>query len=183
MILGIVAYRGPISGYGIEKVLAEWSVSRWTTIAAASVYQQLRTLSSRGLIEGASDEKERATDYVCTAEGQKVLRSLLRSLLGEQDFQPLSLIPLLHFTPSLTTAELRSGLSARVSAIDAALAHEGEILDRSLGLAPSHVAEIFRLTWHGLRADRQWCLEFLGRLNDAEAETREHSSSSSTESG
>jgi DNA-binding PadR family transcriptional regulator len=51
MILGVVAFRGPIGGYGIEKTLDEWSVGRWTTIAPASIYQQLRSLSSAGFIE------------------------------------------------------------------------------------------------------------------------------------
>ncbi|MDQ1131216.1 MULTISPECIES: hypothetical protein [unclassified Microbacterium] len=167
MVLGIVAYRGPIGAYGIEKVLKEWAVSRWTTIAAPSIYQQLRTLSSRGFIDVTSGESERATQYVCTTKGREQLLSLLRSLLEERDFQPLSLIPLLYFTPTLTIDELRRGLSARVAAIETVLAHEQEFLDQSRDLGPAHAMEILRLTWHGFRADRDWCLDYLARLPES----------------
>jgi DNA-binding PadR family transcriptional regulator len=164
MVLGVIAYRQPISGYGIQKTLDEWAVARWTTIAPASIYQQLRTLTSRGFIEAVNGSGGRAAAVECTSAGQAELRALLLALLNEHDFQPLSLIPLLHFTPSLSIEELERGLSARIAAIDAALGKEEELVARSAALGRSHVAEIFRLTWHGLRADRAWCEEFRQRL-------------------
>lgn len=174
MVLGIVSYREPVSGYGIEKVLDEWAVSRWTTIAPASVYQQLRTLSAQGFIEPTEGSSARATEYRCAPEGRTELHSLLLGLLGERDPHPLSLIPLLHFTPSLSIEELDAGLAARISAIDDALALESELLARSAELGPSHVSEIFRLSWHGLRADRDWCREFRQRLAAGCATRSEH---------
>ncbi|HXD62482.1 MAG TPA: PadR family transcriptional regulator [Lacisediminihabitans sp.] len=170
MVLGIVAYRQPISGYGIEKTLAEWAVDRWTTIAPASVYQQLRTLGRSGLIEPVAGSTTRAAEFRCTSAGRDELHRLLLDLLEERDVRPLSLIPLLHFTPSLSTAELEHGLTARVAAIDAALAASDAMLARSGELAASHVMEIFRLTLHGLRADRDWCRSFLHRLADTDAD-------------
>ncbi|QDZ14345.1 PadR family transcriptional regulator [Humibacter ginsenosidimutans] len=164
MVLGVVAYRGPISGYGIEKTLDEWAVSRWTTIAAASVYQQLRTLTAAGFIEPSSGATARAVDYACTPAGTAELHRLLLELLHERDVRPLSLIPLLHFTPSLEPGELHDGLALRIARIDEALALEDEFLNRSLDLGPSHATEIFRLTWHGLRADKAWCEGFRRRL-------------------
>lgn len=164
MVLGVVAYRQPISGYGIERTLREWAVDRWTTIAPASIYQQLRSLSAAGLIEPAGDGSARALDYRCTERGRDELRHLLLSLLNEQDFQPLSLIPLLHFTPSLTARELTEGLSRRAALVEELLSHEAEVIARSEASGPSHVTEIFRLTWEGYRADRAWCRGFLGRL-------------------
>jgi len=164
MVLGVIAYRRPISGYGIEKTLREWAVDRWTTIAPASIYQQLRSLSAAGLIEPVDDGTARAIDYRCTGNGLHELRRLLLALLNEQDFQPLSLIPLLHFTPSLTVEELVRGLRRRVAVIDQALSNEDEVMARSEASGPSHVTEIFRLTWEGYRADRDWCCGFLGRL-------------------
>lgn len=164
MVLGIIAYREPISGYGIEKTLGEWAVSRWATIAPASVYQQLRTLNTNRFIEPVTSPAGRAVEYRCTPLGRTELHKLLLDLLGERDVQPLSLIPLLHFTPSLSTGELDQGLAARITAIDQALTLENEMLERSAALAPSHVTEIFRLTWHGLRADRDWCQQFRHRL-------------------
>ncbi len=168
MVLGVVASRQPLSGYGIEKVLAEWAVDRWTTIAPASIYQQLRSLTAASLIEQAADgTTRRAIEYRCTATGRDELHRLLLALLNEQDFQPLSLIPLLHFTPALTAVELATGLRRRVALIDQALAHEPEVIERAEASGPAHVAEIFRLTWHGYRADRAWCQEFLTRLESA----------------
>lgn len=164
MVLGVVASREPASGYGIEKALDEWAVSRWTTIAPASIYQQLRTLRARELIEPTDDSTARAAEYRATPAGRAELHSLLLELLGERDPHPLSLIPLLHFTPGLSVEELDAGLAARIRVIDDALALEDEMLARSAELGPSHVAEIFRLTWHGLRADRDWCQAFRQRL-------------------
>ncbi|HEY0247987.1 MAG TPA: PadR family transcriptional regulator [Gryllotalpicola sp.] len=164
MVLGVVASRGPISGYGIEKTLEEWAVQRWTTIAPASIYQQLRSLTTAGLIEPATERSGRATDYACTDAGRRRLRELLLALLHEPSPQPLSLIPLLHFTPSLNRDELVDGLQGRITRLDEALGYESQVLDRAAGSGPLHVAEIFRLTWEGLRADRAWCLDYLRRL-------------------
>ncbi len=85
-------------------------------------------------------------------------------LLHERDFQPMNLMPLLYFTPSLSIEELDAGIATRVQVIDDALAMEQAMIERSETVGPSHVTEIFRLTWHGLRADRDWCNEFRGRL-------------------
>lgn len=166
MTLGVIASRGPISGYGIERTFAEWAVDRWTTISAASVYQQLRTLSTQGLIEPVAGRSGRATDYRCTPAGHTELRSMLLEMLGERDVRPLGLVPLLYFTPFLSRRELVDGLSARLAALDDALAVEDEMLARAAAVGPSHVLEIFRLNWHGLRADRVWCEEFRQRLLD-----------------
>lgn len=38
------------------------------------------------------------------------------------------------------------------------------MLERAATLGPAHVTEIFRLNWHGLRADRAWCSEFRERV-------------------
>lgn len=165
MVLGIVAHRQPVSGYDIAKVLEEWAVSRWTTIAPASIYQQLRTLTANNFIAQDGMTATRATRYTCTTAGSTELRRLLLELLDESDVQPLSLIPLLHFTPMLTTEQLDTGLAARIAAIDRALGLENDMIERSAAVAPAHVTEIFRLTWHGLRADKTWCQEFRQRLN------------------
>jgi DNA-binding PadR family transcriptional regulator len=141
-------------------------VSRWTTIAPASIYQQLRTLTADGFIAPVSGSNGRAAEYRNTAAGRAALRLLLLALLDERDIQPLSLIPLLHFTPSLSIEELDAGLAARIAAIDGSLALRDEMIARSEAIGPSHVTEIFRLTWHGLQADRDWCAGFRQRLAD-----------------
>lgn len=163
MILGVIAYRQPISGYGIEKTLAEWAVHRWTTIVPASIYQQLRSLSAAALIEPTSGTG-RAVSYTCTAAGREELRTLLLSVLNDEDLVPLSLIPLLHFTPTLTAGELTAGLTRRIALLDTAIAGEADVIKQVEHHGPRHISEIFRLTWRGLDADRQWCREFLDRL-------------------
>jgi DNA-binding PadR family transcriptional regulator len=165
MVLGTIAVRGPIGGYGIEKTFGEWAVDRWTTIAPASIYQQLRSLGAAGFIEAVGEPVSRATLYRCTAVGTERLHELLLALLREQSPQPLSLIPMLHFTPAISADELVDGLEARVARIDAALEVEPDVLERASTAGPSHVTEIFRLTWEGLRADRAWCLGYLQRLD------------------
>ncbi len=164
MILGIVAFRGPIGGYGIQKTLDEWSVGRWATIAPASIYQQLRSLGTAGLVARPEGRSARAAVYECTDAGRKQLHDLLLSLLDETNPQPLSLIPLLHFTPALSREELVGGLTARIARIDEALDYEPRVIEQAASIGPSHVTEIFRLTWEGLRADRTWCVAYLERL-------------------
>ena len=164
MVLGVIAHRGPISGYGIEKTLDEWAVARWTAIAPASIYQQLRSLSSAGLIAPVGERRTRAVDYTCTDAGRNRLHELLLSLLDEPSPQPLSLIPLLHFTPTLSKEELVDGLTARIARIDDALGHERQVIHQASSVGPAYITEIFRLTWEGLRADRTWCESYLERL-------------------
>ncbi|MFT3968743.1 MAG: PadR family transcriptional regulator [Micropruina sp.] len=173
MVLGIVAQRGPMSGYGIDKTLDAWAVRRWATIAPASIYQQLKSMSAAGLIAPTDEYSGRAVSYQCTDAGRAELHTLLTSLLSEEDFQPLSLLPLLHFTPVLEPSELVEGLEHRIGVIDQALAHEQDIIAQAASLGPSHVLEVFRLTWHGLRADRHWCIEFLERLRTSESDPKE----------
>ncbi|MDQ1135721.1 hypothetical protein QE410_000520 [Microbacterium sp. SORGH_AS 1204] len=143
----------------------------------------LRSLTVGGAIEPASGSAGRATEYRCTPSGRAALRELLLDLLHEDDFQPLSLIPLLYFTPTLTAEELDAGLAARIHTIDDALAIEDEVFAQSDTAGPSHATEIFRLMWRGLRADRDWCEEFRSRLasrqpSQGSRETRHAPSSS-----
>ncbi|PWJ53501.1 DNA-binding transcriptional regulator, PadR family [Quadrisphaera granulorum] len=167
MVLGVIAHRQPIGGYGVEAVLREWAVERWTTIAPASIYQQLKTLESAGSIHRTSGDGSRAALFTCTDDGWEELRRLCRSLLDD-DVRPLGLVPLLHFTPVLPTAELVAGLERRINHIDAALAHEEDVLALAGSRGPAHVVEIFRLTVHALRAERTWSQEFIGRLRAGE---------------
>ncbi len=164
MVLGAIAYRGPISGYGIEKVFDEWAVARWTTIAPPSIYQQLRSLSASGLITRSEERTARAVDYECADAGREQLHELLLTLLHESSPQPLSLVPLLHFTPTLSGEELVDGLTDRIARISDALRYEDEVIRQSASSGPAHASEIFRLTWEGLRADRAWCEGYLERL-------------------
>lgn len=165
MVLGIVAYRGPVGGYGIERILEEWAVARWTTIAPASIYQQLRSLSASGLIRESSAPRTRASEFEATDEGRERLHTMLLALLDEPRPQPMSLVPLLHFTPSLEEGELIDGLTARIHRIDEALANESAFLTAAEQNGPPHVVELFRLTLEGLRADRRWCVGYLERLS------------------
>jgi hypothetical protein len=95
------------------------------------------------------------------------LHDLLLALLGESSPQPLSLIPLLHFTPALSATELVDGLTTRIARISASLDYESQVIEQAMLAGPSHVTEIFRLTWEGLRADRAWCEAYLERLGEA----------------
>lgn len=90
---------------------------------------------------------------------------MLLSLLDEPRPQPMSLVPLLHFTPTLSADELIDGLTARIARIDEALDHESAFLERAEQTGPAHVVELFRLTLEGLRGDRRWCAGYLERLS------------------
>lgn len=164
LVLGAVAYRGPLSADGIASVLDDWGIGRWTSISAGAIDLQLRSLVAAELIR---PDQSVPVEYHCTEEGRTELRRLLLDLLNAEDFTPFNLMPLLHFVTTLGVAELADGLRRRVLRIDEILAHERDVIAHTTAGAPEHPAELARLNWHRFDADREWSLGFIARLYGA----------------
>lgn len=163
MVLGAIAFRGPLAAAGVGAVFHEWEVDRWATISAASIERRLRALAADGFIEvDAAPSGE--SQFHCTARGRDELHQLLLRLLAAEDFQPFSLLPLLHFVRVLSPEQLSDGLRRRILRIDEILAYERSVIARMGVDGPPHASEIIHLNWHRYNADRSWSLEFIGRL-------------------
>lgn len=164
MVLGAVAYRGPLSRPDMAKVFDEWTVGRWAMIPAAAIDRQARSLTAAGLIRVSDSAHPEGAEYHCTEAGRTELRRLLLELLNAEDFEPFNLMPLLHFITSLRVAELADGLRRRILYIDEVLAYESAVIADAPADGPDHPTEIVRLNWHRYDADRTWSLGFIGRL-------------------
>lgn len=164
LVLGAVAYRGPLSAEGVASVLDDWGIGRWTSISAEAIDVQLRSLAAAELIR---PDESAPVEYHCTEEGRTELRRLLLDLLNAEDFVPFNLMPLLHFVTTLGVAELADGVRRRVLRIDEILAHERDVIAHTTAGAPEFPAELARLNWHRFDADREWSLGFIARLYGA----------------
>lgn len=164
MVLGAVAYRGPLSPGGVAQTLDEWGTRRWSPISGESIDRQVRALASAGLIEPSDSTNRGEPAYHCTEHGRAELHRRLRVLVNAEEFQPFSLMPLLHFVEALTVDELADGLRRRVLHIDDVLEYESRVIARAPADGPDHRSETVRLDWHRFDADRTWTLGFIGRL-------------------
>lgn len=169
MVLGTIAYRGPLTASGIADVHQQWAVNRWTSISAEQINKQLRALAESGLIRQQDAANTAEPEFHCTESGRSELHHLLLRLVREERFEPFNLMPLLHFVTSLTPAELADGLRRRILYIDEVLAHESSVIAQLSADGPDHASEMNRVTWHRFNADRSWSLEFIGRLYGAAA--------------
>jgi predicted GNAT family acetyltransferase len=173
VVLGTIAYRGPLTVSGIADVHQQWAVSRWSTISGESIDQQVRALAASGLIRPQESAGAQGPEFHCTEQGRSGLHDLLLRLVRAERFQPFNLMPLLHFVTSLTPAELADGLRRRILYIDDVLEHESSAIAGSSTGGPDYPSEIHRVNWHRFNADRTWSLEFIGRLYATAASSSE----------
>ncbi|MFD5213334.1 GNAT family N-acetyltransferase [Microbacterium sp. NPDC058345] len=166
MVLGAIAFRGPLAMAGVAEMLREWEVRRWATFPDESIERQIRVLADSGAIEQEAQNSGEVR-LRCTQQGRDQLHQLLLRLLTVQSFEPFNLLPLLYFIRVLTPAELADGLRRRILSIDEVLAYESSVISRSTLDGADHSSEIVRLNWHRYNADRSWSLEFIGRLYGA----------------
>lgn len=164
MVLGAVAYRGPLTTDGVASVLREWMVQRWGVIPADSIEWELRTLAESEFVRRQEPGNGAQSQFSCTEQGRNELHDLLLRLLTADTFQPFNLMPLLHFVTALSLAELADGLRRRILRMDEVLAYESSVIAHAAADGPDHASEIVRLNWHRYNADRSWSLAFIGRL-------------------
>lgn len=90
MVLGAIAFRGPLTKRGVSEVLREWEVNRWTTVSEESITHSISQLAADGFI---GEEPSSAGDVQlhCTGQGREELRQLLLRLLAAESFQPFNL--------------------------------------------------------------------------------------------
>lgn len=168
MVLGTVAYRGPLTATGIERELRDGASDTSAAKSRRSIDRQVRLLAEAGHIRRQDSSATGETEYHCTENGRSELRRLLLRLLHTESPRPFDLEPLLHFVTSVSLAELADGLRRRILRIDEVLAHESSVIAHSPVDGPDHRSQIARLSWHRFTADRRWSLEFIGQLYGAE---------------
>ena len=183
LVLGIVRELGQAHGYQVRRELLRWRAEEWAHVAPASIYQALRTLTKRGLVEEVGTESgggPERTVYRLTPDGETEFFQLLRNAVSDpqDDLDALSAaFGFLHLLPTREVAQLLdhrvAALWGRLVAVEppAALEATGTdcpvvvVVDPAAG-KPPQVSELLRLVAAQLRADIDWSLDLAGRIRD-----------------
>jgi DNA-binding PadR family transcriptional regulator len=193
LVLGIVRELGQGHGYQVRRELLRWRADDWAHVAPASIYQALRTLTKRGLVEEVGTESgggPERTVYKLTPDGETEFFQLLRNAVSDpqDDLDALSAaFGFLHLLPADEVVRLLdyrvAALWGRLVAVEppAALQATGTgrtvVIVEPQGAKPPQVAELLRLVAAQLRADIEWSLDLAGRIRDGTFSFDEHSTS------
>ena len=171
-ILGLLVEQ-PLHGYGIQRLIEQRGMRKWTPIGFSSIYQQLDQIVSKGLAEVRTEPapgrgKQRRVHHVTPLGHERWAAATVRGLseVTEHDGEfllALAGLPLLEGTQALTALrDRRSSLESQIEGLDADLE-----LARPV---PDHVAAMFDYTRAQLTAADTWLKEF---LHDLEARHQE----------
>lgn len=83
-LLGLLCEE-PMHAWQIHKAVADRDMRFWTDLSQSTIYRQLRSLQSRGLVESREDVVTGRTRrvYSVTGAGRSAMRAALRTLLSE----------------------------------------------------------------------------------------------------
>lgn len=173
LVLALVRMFPSVHGYDVRRELLSWRAEEWANVAPGSIYHALKALARDGLVEVVGTDRQGArparTVYRITKEGEKEFAMMLREAWWtvRQPVNPLhTAVALLPF---MDRDELKAALESRVKRLEADIAENEaqlhiEFGDPREGYMPAHVAEMTRLTLRLLRAERDWALDLLDRL-------------------
>jgi DNA-binding PadR family transcriptional regulator len=168
LLLGAVAMFEPVNGYQIRRELVSWRVDEWANLGPGSIYSGLSTLGKLGQVvrHDLSDDGREVAVYEITEAG----RGELARLLGE-GLETVTLYSAVGFhaafgmLPLLTREVALRHLEVRLHEIDKSL----EAWDPGAGdQAPPHAVHGVRLWLAGLREERAWVADTVGRLREGE---------------
>ena len=87
LVLGVVHQNGQAHGYQVRRELLSWRADSWAKVAPGSIYQSLRTLVKRGLLEQVSTESgdggPERTVYRTTPDGETEFFHLVRRAITD----------------------------------------------------------------------------------------------------
>lgn len=165
-ILGLLVEQ-PLHGYGVERLIEQRGMRKWTSIGFSSIYHLLDQLVDEGFAEVVVEPapgrgKERRVHHV-TALGRQhwrthTLRALSTVTETDSDF-----LTALSCLPLLDSGQAASALERRLALLDEHI----EALDHDRSLVepvPDHVGAMFDHTRSRLTAARSSLTAFLGHL-------------------
>lgn len=124
-----LAWRGPIHGYEVKRIMAIPPLVSWMQITHSEIYHALDRLERRGLIVRCTPQRRNATPFVISDLGLRTLTEHAQHWLGSGDLSYLA-----EFNVSLKLVELLSpqqiclALEKRKQELKAQLAWVEEVL-------------------------------------------------------
>ncbi|WP_081655305.1 GyrI-like domain-containing protein [Amycolatopsis orientalis] len=167
-VLGLLVEQ-PRHGYELERVVEERGVRSWTALGFSSIYYVLDKLAKRGLIEatgGPRSGKSRAT-LQTTQAGVELCADATREALSSITPTHARVLVAMANSPVLPDEEVRSGLTARVTALREQLAEVRATRARQEPL-PDAAAAIFDYSEAMLTADLTWTENVLAKETSME---------------
>ncbi|MGW7532320.1 GyrI-like domain-containing protein [Amycolatopsis sp. NPDC054798] len=155
-VLGLLVEQ-PRHGYDLERVIEERGIRAWTALGFSSIYYVLDKLAKRGLIEATGaprSGKSRAT-FQATPSGVELCADATREALTTLTPVHARVLIAMANSPGLPDADVRSGLTARVTAVREQLAEVRATRARQEPL-PDAAAAIFDYSEAMLAADLAW---------------------------
>jgi DNA-binding PadR family transcriptional regulator len=170
LVLGVIHGAGQAHGYQVRRELLTWRADAWASVAPGSIYQALRTLSKRGLLEPIGVESggggPERTVYRITPDGETEFFHLLRVTLTDPGSGTEALNAAFTFLHLLSRAELPSLLAYRASALQARLVEMEPADGWAPASKPPQIDAVVALYTAQTRAEIEWAQDLADRIRD-----------------
>ncbi len=171
-ILGLLVEQ-PLHGYGIEGLIEERGMRKWTPVGFSSIYQLLDQLVSNGWadvhVEPAPGRGKQRRVHQITEAGRGHWQREVLAALGDVDASAGTVLIALSGIPFLDRADAVAALEQRAERLTSRLAD----LDADLAAArpvPDHVEAMFTFVATRLRSERDWTTSYVTDLTITEQE-------------
>ena len=176
LVLGVVRTFQPVHGYDVRRELVSWHVEEWASLAPASIYSALKTLTKDGLVEPTGTDqvggRPERTLYRITHAGEHALIELVRKTLWVWAMPVDPLVSAISMMRFLKRDELIAGLEARAAHIQGGALHSEYAINAIDDVeTPAHVREMLRLINARVTAELPWSKAFIDRLKRGEYRT------------
>ena len=154
ILLGILAVKGPLTGYDIKKTLKEWHINKFVKAPFGSIYYHLSNMKKNGLVESFSENGK--VKWKITNEGFNEFRILLKKIFFEYERIYYSFDVALMFMPFLSFEEIIVGLNNRIEIIRRILDYLYKVRDEEIKILPFFLVEIVEHSIAMLEAELKW---------------------------
>lgn len=173
LLLGTVRLFEPVNGYQLRRELLSWGVQDWAHVNPGSIYSGLSTLARQGLLarHDLVDGGREVAAYTTTVAGRAEFDRLWKASVERVDLlDPLPLHTAMTLMPLMDRTEVIAALRRRLVAIDARSAEFDPASPPPS--VPPHVVAMADLWTRTGRAQRQWAIDLIARLEAGEFELR-----------
>lgn len=157
----------PLHGYGIERLIEQRGMRKWTPIGFSSIYQLLDQLVAAGLadvtaVPAPGRGKQRRVHSV-TEAGYDLWKQETLAALREPEGSMDRFLIALSGLPLLDPADAVAALSARLGRLETGLSELDQDL-RAVQPAPHHVEAMFAFTRAHLSGELRWLRRLVATL-------------------
>ncbi len=167
LVLGVVHTHGKAHGYQVRRELLSWRADIWAKVGPGSIYQALRTLTKRGLLEHVATEAGEGgperTVYRITPDGETEYLHLVRVAVSEWEAGPEALSAAFTFLHLLRRREVTELLGHRAHGLRARLVEFGPSRPVEDG-TPPQIEALKELGRAQIQADIDWSVELADRI-------------------